>query len=485
MKPKLQIVELDGAMADIRGVTRAVRNTPDASQLQEAVASRLDALPVGRWHRGVLLAVGLGSFFNFFEVALSSLLVPLLPDGWAAGTTDKSLLIGATFAGELLGALLLSGLADRFGRRRMFQINLVAYAALSVGAAFAPDTATLVALRVLLGIGLGAELALVDTYLTELMPTALRGRMMATAYGLGMLAVPVAGLLAARLPRSLGGMASWRWLMIFAACGAVVVWLVRRRLPESPRWLATHRPGEALAAVARIEASAGQPASAAGVAYPGRATAPRPVAAPARRERNVEKSRLWGPELRRRTLLVCAMETLGPIGFYGFSSIAPIVLLHKGFTVVESLTYSALTALGYPLGCLLLMQVAERIQRRTLVIVSSLLVAVAGTVFGLGSSVWVIVPSGLLTTLTSVINATVSRAYAAELFPTVVRNTALGRTYALSRLVAAVLPFCTLSILDALGAGPLYLICAGLVTGMSLAVAVLGPKTNAVRLEGI
>ncbi|MFE2566874.1 MFS transporter [Streptomyces mirabilis] len=144
-----------------------------------------------------------------------------------------------------------------------------------------------------------------------------------------------------------------------------------------------------------------------------------------------------GRSVRRRTLLVCAMESLGPIGFYGFTSIAPLVLLDKGFTVVESLTHSALTALGYSLGCLLLMQVAERIQRRTLVIVSSLLVAVAGTVFGLGSSAWVIVSSGLFTTLISVTNATVSRAYGAELFPTEVRNTALGRAYALSRLVAA------------------------------------------------
>jgi putative MFS transporter len=478
-------VELDGVMADISGATRAVRNTPDAYRLQEEVAARLDALPVGRWHRGVLLVVGLGSFFNFFEVALSSLLVPLLPGGWAAGTTDKSLLIGATFAGELLGALLLSGLADRLGRRRMFQINLAAYASLSVGAACAPDAATLIALRILLGIGLGAELALVDTYLTELMPTARRGRMLATAYGVGMLAVPVAGILAARLPHSLAGVAGWRWLMVFAALGAVIVWLLRRRLPESPRWLATHRPDEALAAVARIEHRAGQATAPTGTEPSGRQALQAPDPVPAASTAPGEKPRLWGPALRRRTALVCVMETLGPVGFYGFSSIAPIVLLHKGFTVVESLTYSALTALGYPLGCLLLMQVAERIQRRTLVVVSSLLVAVAGTVFGLGRSVWVIVSAGLFTTLFSVINATVSRAYGAELFPTIVRNTALGRTYALSRLVAAVLPFCTLSILDALGAGPLYLMCAGLIAVMSVAVAVLGPKTNAVRLEGI
>jgi putative MFS transporter len=471
-------------MADITGAKGAVRNAADISRLQDLVAARLDVLPVGRWHRGVLLVVGLGSFFNFFEVALSGLLVPLLPEEWAAGTTDKSLLIGATFAGELLGALLLSGLADRYGRRRMFRVNLVAYAVLSVGAAFAPDAATLIALRVLLGIGLGAELALVDTYVTELMPTARRGRMLAAAYGLGMLAVPVAGILAARLPHSPAGIASWRWLMAFAGLGAVIVWVLRRRLPESPRWLATHRPDEALAAVARIEASAGPDTTPADTDPPvGRAPARRPAsAAPVA---DLEQPRLWGPGLRRRTALVCVMETLGPIGFYGFASIAPLVLLDKGFTVVDSLTYSAMTALGYPLGCFVLMHLAERVQRRTLVIVSSLLVAVAGTVFGLGTSAAVIVPAGLCTTVLSVINATVSRGYGAELFPTAVRNTALGRTYAISRLVAAVLPFCTLSILHALGAGPLYLISAALIAAMSVAVAALGPKTNAVRLESI
>ncbi|MFI8205491.1 MFS transporter [Streptomyces sp. NPDC085937] len=371
-------------------------------------------LPVGRWHRRVLVVVGLGSFFNFFEVALGSLLIPLLPEGWAASSTDKSLLIGATFVGELVGALLLSGLADRYGRRRMFQINLVSYAVLSVAAACAPGATSLIVLRVLLGVGLGAELALVDTYLTEMMPAARRGRMLASAYAFGMLAVPVAGVLAAKLPSSIAGVDAWRWLMTLAGAGAVSVWLLRRRLPESPRWLALHRPDQALEAVARIESDASRgrtgtvpdrPDDAAPVA--------RHVAGPTR-----DALRLWGPALRHRTALLCVMETLGPIGFYGFSSIAPLVLLHKGFTVVESLSYTALTALGYPLGCVLLMWMAERIQRRTLVVVTSLLVAAAGTVFGLATSVWVIVPAGLLTSLAGVVNATVSRSYGAELMPT-------------------------------------------------------------------
>ncbi|MGW0998745.1 MFS transporter [Streptomyces sp. NPDC002523] len=467
-------------MANSLGATQTPGNTTDATAVQRWVAARLDALPVGSWHKRVLAVVGLGSFFNFFEVALSSLLVPLLPAAWAATTTQQSLLVGATFAGELAGALLLSGMADRWGRRRMFQINLVSYALLSCLAACAQDAAWLIALRVLLGVGLGAELALVDTYLTELMPAARRGRMLATAYTIGMLGVPVAGVLAAKLPHDLGGVASWRWLMVVAGLGALCVWLLRRNLPESPRWLAVHAPDLASEAVALIEDRAGRAPS-----------APQPsVAAVLAAVDLGEPSAdvpppMWGPALRRRTVLVALMQTLGPIGFYGFASIAPLVLMDKGYTVVESLSFSALTALGYPAGCWALMHLAERVQRRSLVIATSLLVAVFGSVFGLATTAWVIVPSGLLLTLTSVVNATVSRAYGAELFPTRIRNTVLGRTYALSRLIAAVLPFCALSILHALGAGPLYLLCAGLIAAMSLAVALLGPRTNNVALEEI
>jgi putative MFS transporter len=440
-----------------------------------AIAARLDHLPVGRWHRGLVTVVGLGCFFNFFEVAVGVLMIPLLPADWVATTLDKSLVIGSTFVGELLGAVALTPLADRFGRRRMFQLNLVGYAALAVACAFAADATALIVLRFLIGIGLGAELALVDAYLTELLPPTHRGRLMARAYATGMLAVPVAGALAALLPHSFWGASSWRWLLVLSATGAVVIWLLRRRLPESPRWLvARGRPGDAENALAAIESQAGRHS-------PGE-TDDDP---PPRPHHSQPHPRLLRPPLLGRTVLACLIELLGPVGFYGFASIAPLVLLDKGFGVVESLGYSALTALGYPLGALLLMPLADRFQRRTLTIVSSSGVALVGIVFGMAESAWLIVAAGATTTVLSVVQATVSRTYSAELFPTAVRSTIIGRSYALSRLVAAVLPFAALSVLAALGATMLYLLCAALVMAMSLSVAVLGPTTNATRLEAI
>jgi putative MFS transporter len=421
----------------------------------------------------LVTVVGLGCFFNFFEVAVGVLMIPLLPGGWAADTLWKSLIIGAPFAGELIGALVLTPLADRFGRRRMFQINLVAYAVLAVLCAFSYDAGTLVALRFLIGIGLGAELALIDAYIAELVPASHRGRLATRSYAIGMLAVPIAGILAALLPHVLLGVSSWRWLLVFSGSGAVIVWLMRRRLPESPRWLVSHgRDGEALEVIEAIEAEAGHVP--AGAAPMGTRNAP---------DLSQPRPRLLRPPLRRRTVMACILETLGPIGFYGFASIAPLVLLHKGFSVVESLGFSALTALGYPLGSVLLVLVADRVQRRTLTIVTSLGVAVAGTVFGLAGSVWLILISGAMTTMLGVVQATVSRTYTAEMFPTSVRSTVIGRTYALSRLVSAILPLVTLTVLDALGPATLYLLCGLLVAVMSVSVAVLGPKTNARQLE--
>ncbi|MFG2884757.1 MFS transporter [Streptomyces sp. NPDC048297] len=460
-------------------------NTSDTAHApaQTEISRRLDALPVTRPHRRIVALIGLGSFFNFFEVALGTLLIPLLPAAWAATTADRSLLIGAPFLGEAIGAFALARAADRWGRRRMFQVNLIAYAALALLCATAWSLPALVTMRVLIGIGLGAELTLVDTYLTELMPARRRGRLLAASYALGMLAVPVAGILASRLPHLVAGLPSWRWLLIASSTGAVVIWLLRRQLPESPRWLATQgRTTEALTLVRRIEAEAGL--------KPGTDASP-PATAD---ETDTEQVPLAAPVTAapatpsvpaQRTLLVCFMQVLSPIGFYGFASIATLVLLAKGYDVVDSLAYTGLIAIGYPVGALVLAQFAERVQRRTLVVASTLTVAATGCVFGTATSTAVIVVAGALTSTAGVVQATVSRSYAAELFPTSVRNTFVGRTYALSRLVSAVLPFIALNVLEALGASALYGLSALLLASLALAVLLLGPRTNTRSLETI
>jgi len=437
------------------------------------IAERLDRLPLSRWHRRMVVLIGLGAFFSFFEVALGSFFGVLLGTRWSLSTLDQSLIIGSVFVGEMVGSLLLAPCADRFGRRTLFQINLIAYSALSLAAAFSPNLAVFLVLRVLTGVGLGAELTLVDTYLSELLPTRRRGRYIAWSYTLGMLAVPAAGGLAKAASGTLLGAAGWRWLLVLAAGGGLTVWLLRRGLPESPRWLAASgNTAEADRVLTAIEHEVG-------------AAAGREQLEPTPRGTGWTEAPSDPARYRRRSMLMWAMWVLNPIGFYTFASIAPMVLLAKGFDLAHSLTYSALTAVGYPLGSLASVYLTERFERRSLLIAATLAAAAFGSVFGLSANIAVVITAGVATTISTVLQSNLVHIYQTELFHTANRGTAIGIPYAASRLVSALLPFSALALLSAVGPGGLYLCSALLLATMALIVRVLGPRTTNRRLDVI
>jgi len=442
---------------------------PIGQHAANSVAARLDGLPLSGWHRRMVVLIGLGSFCNLFEIALGPFLGVLLGAQWSLSTLDRAMVIGALFLGEMIGSLLLAPLADRFGRRLLFQVNLLTYAVLSVATAFAPDLGVFLVLRLLTGIGLGAELTLVDTYLSELLPRAGRGRYVAWSYTIGLLAVPVAGVLATAANATVAGLAGWRWLLILAACGGLAVWLLRRRLPESPRWLAaTGHAAEADRIVDEIEREVAPALPAAPAAPPAAIADPPPAAT-----------------YRRRAVLMWVMQIASPVGFYAFASIAPIVLLAKGFDLAHSLMYSALTALGYPLGSLVSVYLTERVERRTLLIVSTLAAAVFGVAFGLATNITVVVIAGIATSVSTVMQSNFTHIYQAELFHTTNRSTAIGIPYAASRLVGALLPLAALSLLAAIGSSGLYTCCAILLGATALAIRLLGPRTNNQQLDTI
>jgi putative MFS transporter len=153
------------------------------------------------------------------------------------------------------------------------------------------------------------------------------------------------------------------------------------------------------------------------------------------------------------------------------------------------LSYSALTAVGYPLGSLASVWLTERFERRTLLIGSTLAVAVFGVVFGLApNSAAVIaagIATGIATTISTVAQSNFTHIYQAELFRAANRSTAIGVPYAASRLVSALLPLCALTLLSAIGPGGLYTCCALLLAIMALAIRLLGPRTNNRQLDAI
>src|SRR5262249_30563103 len=194
-----------------------------------------------------------------------------------------------------------------------------------------------------------------DASLSERLPTRARGRYTAWAYTLGFVGVPVAGFLGRVLvPRQPLGVDGWRWLFLVGSLGAAVVWFMRSRLPESPRWLeSAGRPTEADAIVSRMEREAERQGT---LETPGedepRATG-RPTLA----------FLLRGP-YRQRTLMLCAFHLFQTVGYYGFGTLVPLVLAAKGYSIVSSLTFTTLTFLGYPIGSALSLPMIERIDRK-------------------------------------------------------------------------------------------------------------------------
>ncbi|MEU8686177.1 MFS transporter [Streptomyces sp. NPDC048611] len=442
-------------------------------------AARLDRLPPTRWHRRLTLVVGIGAFFDLYEIFLGGVLAAALAERWHLGHTATSWVIASGFLGMFVGANVLSVLADRFGRRRMFLVNLAGYAFFSLLCAAAPNLTWLLVLRFLSGLGLGAELVLVDTCLAEFLPRAVRGRYIAWAYTLGFVGVPVAALLGARLvaAHQLFGIEGWRWLLVAGAVGAAFLQVMRRRLPESPRWLTVQgREAEADRIVAGIEERVARESGGSLPSVPETETVP---------ERKVPLAEMFRGEQRRRTLMWWIFQVLQTIGYYGFASLAPVVLTAKGHTVTDSLLYAALSFCGYPLGSALSLPLIDRIERRTLIIASALGIAACGLAFGFATATWAVVTFGFLLTVCSNVFSNAFHVYQTEIFPTGLRSSAIGIAYSLSRLTSVALPFVALTVLTSLGAAAVFAGSALLMLLLCVDVALLGPRSTGRSLERI
>jgi putative MFS transporter len=434
------------------------------------IGARLDRLPITPLHRRLTAVIGVGLFFDTFENNLSGTIGKVLQSDFGFGATSLKLVLASAFLGQFLGSLTLGRIADRFGRRRAFQVNLAVYSVCSLLGALAPNAAWLIVTRFLAGLGIGAEQALSDCYLADVLPASRRGRFIARAYTLAFCGVPAVGFAALWLvPRTPLGVAGWRWLFVLGALGSAVVWLLRRGLIESPRWLAAQgRTAEAERLVARMEAEAA-----------GRGLLPaQPVPrseSPARRARLLDVVR---PGLRRRTLVLWLFCVLSVVGYYGFGTLAPQIVAAKGYGVVAGLGFTALSFLGYPVGSALALPVVDRVERRTLIALSAAAMVGAGLGFAYADSAELIVVCGFAYTLCSNVFSSVSHVYLSEQYPTAIRATAAGAAYSLSKLSAAALPFVLLPVLDAHGAGALFAVIAAAMAVLALTVLTLGERTT-------
>jgi putative MFS transporter len=422
----------------------------DIGAVQRDAAARTSV-----WPRVALIS--LGGFFEFYDIFFAGYIAPGLVRSGILAPTGIAGFVAAMFSGLFVGTALVSFLADRFGRRVIFTYSLLWYTVASVIMAFQHDAFGLNLWRFISGIGVGVELVTIDTYLSELVPANLRGRAFAMNQAIQFCAVPVVALLAWLLvPRAPFGLDGWRWVVLLGASGAMLVWWIRRRLPESPRWLAERE-------------RAGLP----GTELPG-AGLPR-----------AGFSEMWRPPYRTRSIMLIVFHLFQTVGFYGFSNWVPTLLIQRGIAVTSSLRYTFIIAIAAPFGPLLAAAVADKLERKWQIVLSALAIAISGLLFGQMTAAALLIFFGVLLTLANNILSFSSHAYQAELYPTRIRAMAVGFVYSWSRISVVFSSFAIGFALQRFGVPGVFTLIAGSMLIVILAISLLGPRTNNLPLETI
>lgn len=443
------------------------------------LGERLDRLPLSRRHFAIAAIVGVGILFDFYEVFLAGTLGTVFQQEFEVSGTALKLILASAFIGMFFGAISFGRIADRLGRRRAFFLTLSVYSIFSVLAAFSPNLEFLVICRFLAGIGIGAELPICDAYLADLMPARVRGKMVAFAYTVGFLGTPICGFLATGIAtRTILGFDGWRWMFVIGACGALICWALRFWLPESPRWLERQgRHEEANRIVASLESSAGLTPVPEGEQAPTRVanrTADRSLA---------RLGTLVNRTYRRRTIMIWLFQLLQPFGYYGFGSLVPLVLAAKGYDVVNSLAFSSVTFLGYPLGSALSIPIMERLERKTILVGSAALMAILGLLFGNAGATWQILILGFLYTMVSNVFNNGYHTYQGELYPTAIRASGAGISYSIGRIANAAMPFILVPVLTLAGANAMFGLIAAIMAALCITVGTLGPRTTGLSVD--
>ena len=457
-----------------------------ASDQAVTVAARLDRLPPSRHIRRLVTLLSLGGWFEFYDLFFTAYIaIGLFKANLFTPTTQGlfdlkgfASFVAALFLGLFIGTLAFSWLSDRYGRRSIFTFALLWY---SIGAfvmAFQNTPESINLWRLIASIGLGIELVNVEAYVSELVPKGQRGPAFAYNQFVMFTAVPVVAFLAWQLvPQTIFGIDGWRWVVIIGSIGAFVIWWIRRSLPESSRWLEhQRRTAEAERIVGELERR---------IRADG-ADLPPPEAVAGETERKTDAwSEMWNAAYRGRTIMLVIYNLFQTVGYYGFSSWVPTLLISEGVEVTKSLTYTFIIAVAAPIGPLIGVYFADRFERKWQIVWAAAGVAVFGLLFAKQTGAAGVILCGLLITLCNNWMSFSFHAYQAELYPTRIRAQAVGFVYSWSRFSAIFSGFIIAFFLGRYGTIGVFSFIAGAMAIVVIVIAGFGPAVTNRRLEAI
>lgn len=445
------------------------------------LVARLERIPLSRPHYKLLFQGGLGFAFDTADGLLVGFLMPVLAVTWHLSFTQIGLLGSATYIGYLFGALAAGRIADRFGRRTVMMGALAVYCLATLGAAMAPNWLAFFALRVVAGVGNGAEAIVIAPFIAEFAPAERRGRylgMLTVGFGAGYLMAAAVGRLVVPLDDG------WRWAQVVTVLPIVMLLVWRRTLPESPRFLLSKgRVDEADAIVTRLENAY--------VAATGRQLPPvtaveaEPTEEPGTGNLLRSLATLWRRPLRRRTTLAWVLWFTFTFVNYGFVTWLPGLLVDRGLTITKSFTFTLIVYAAHMPGYIAASALLDRIDRRNTLIVFFAGSAVSALALALSSTnAGIVVAATFLNAFLSGISASLY-CYTPELYPTVSRGLGMGAASAFGRIGAITAPVLIGAAYGQLQFAGVFAMNVVVLAVATTLVLVLGIKTSGRTLESL
>ncbi|HET7366592.1 MAG TPA: MFS transporter [Burkholderiales bacterium] len=418
----------------------------------EQIAARIERLPLSPWHLKLRIIMGIALFFDAFDALAIAYVLPVLIGMWKLAPSQIGLLISAGFAGQLIGAIFFGWLAERIGRIPAAIWTIGIFSVFSIVCAFAWSYPSMLVFRFIQGLGLGGEVPIAAAYIGEIAKADRRGRfflLYQVVFAIGLAAVAVA---ATWVVPHLG----WQWMFYIGAVPAVIALVLRRMLPESPRWLASRgRLQDADRTLRTIEEEVSKTS--------GKALPPLPASIPAVSQNRASWAELFSSTYARRTFAVWVMWFCSYLVTYGIAGWLPTVYrtVFK-LPVQQSLQYTMVTPVIGVVAALACAFFIDYTGRKRWFAAAFLLGSIPLFVLSQGAagSAFNVM---ILSTVSWFFITTISLGlylYSAEIYPTRVRALGTGTGTAWLRFASIIGPFVVGMILPAGGLGGVFLMFA-------------------------
>jgi MFS transporter, putative metabolite:H+ symporter len=446
----------------------------DASSILN-LSQRFERLPFTGYQQKIFAIIATAWLFDSIDLASLTFVLAPISDEFGLSGGQTGLLASASFAGMFVGATTAGMLADRFGRKVVFQTSMILWGSASLLLALSWNWESLMIFRFLLGLGMGAEFPIGLSLVSEFMPSEKRGQYIGFLEGFWPIGFITAGALSLVLVPTVG----WRSVFVLQGVAAVWVLIVRRIVPESPRWFESRgQYDEADETMKGIEAEVQK-----------RHGTPLPEPQPARFAERVFTGfsffELFTAGYLRRTVMIWLAWFFVLLGYYGITTWVSKLLADRGFEITGAIGYVLLMALwGIP-GFISASLLLERIGRKTTLSAYVILSAVAAFFYGQADSLlWLIVAGSFMQFFFFGMWSALY-AYTPEIFPTRARGVGAGTASSMGRLGALLGPALVPVVLAGYGNAAVFTLGAVSFVIAAVVVLVFGPETNKRVLEEV